>query len=65
MTTSFDRDWRRIKELVEVLAGERGEQSKSQRAVRLGELQGLVGIGDAPDDGKMYARKGGRWVEIP
>lgn len=43
MTTSFDRDWRRIKELVEVLAGERGDSARPDRAVRLRELESLIG----------------------
>lgn len=41
MSTSFDRDWRRIKEQVEILAGERGATGRPERAVRLREIAGI------------------------
>lgn len=38
MSTTFDREFRRIKEQVEILIGDRGAAGRPERAVRLKEL---------------------------
>ena len=74
MSTTFEREFRRIKEQVEILTGDRGGSGKPERAVRLkelGERQASSGTGQAItkvsqlENDKGYVTAGGAAAAAP